>query len=323
MHTTTTPHPITPEPQKHDHSIDYVKCVLILLMVAFHLAYIGDTHPWAKQLVYTFHMPGFLLISGYLTNVDKPAKRFLHGMLWLLVPYLVMESGYVVMASLLPIREHIDHLTPQVVARHLLLHPLGPYWYLHTLVLCQAILYAVNRMPRLSAIARIMLCALAYYGLAHGAHVISLPCALYFLAGAAIRTSRHTYTDLFRPTWLALPVFVLLAMHEGNLDKASTGGMLIVYCATSLILLASRHTPAPLCRVLHFVGRNTLPVFLFSPIFTILCKVLLPHVMFDPSGTVYLLVSLPICVAGSLSIAWLMDLAGASRLMFGKQRIIR
>ena len=47
--------------------IDYLRCVLILLMVAFHLVYIGDSYPYAKQVVYTFHMPGFLLISGYLT----------------------------------------------------------------------------------------------------------------------------------------------------------------------------------------------------------------------------------------------------------------
>lgn len=48
--------------------IDYLKCIFILLMVTFHLIYIGDNYPYAKQIVYTFHMPGFLLISGYLTR---------------------------------------------------------------------------------------------------------------------------------------------------------------------------------------------------------------------------------------------------------------
>ena len=54
--------------------IDYLKCVCILLMVVFHLAYIGDKYPYAKLVVYTFHMPVFLLISGYLTHIGKPAR---------------------------------------------------------------------------------------------------------------------------------------------------------------------------------------------------------------------------------------------------------
>ena len=58
--------------------IDYLKCVFILLMVAFHLVYIGDSYPYAKQIVYTLHMPGFLLISGYLAQSMKDRKKGFH-----------------------------------------------------------------------------------------------------------------------------------------------------------------------------------------------------------------------------------------------------
>ena len=51
--------------------IDFLKCIFILLMIVFHLRYIGDTYPYVKSLVYTFHMPAFLIISGYLMNVQK------------------------------------------------------------------------------------------------------------------------------------------------------------------------------------------------------------------------------------------------------------
>lgn len=90
---------------KRIEELDYLKCAFVILMVAFHLSYIGDTYPYAKQIVYTFHMPGFLIISGYLFNVDKKLPQFLRSTVWLFVPYAVMESGYVLMASLLPIRE--------------------------------------------------------------------------------------------------------------------------------------------------------------------------------------------------------------------------
>lgn len=48
--------------------IDYLKCIFITLMIIFHLVYIGDKYPYAKQIVYTFHMSAFLIISGYLAN---------------------------------------------------------------------------------------------------------------------------------------------------------------------------------------------------------------------------------------------------------------
>ena len=44
--------------------IDFFKGVFILLMVTFHLIYIGDSYHYAKQVVYTFNMTGFLLVSG-------------------------------------------------------------------------------------------------------------------------------------------------------------------------------------------------------------------------------------------------------------------
>jgi fucose 4-O-acetylase-like acetyltransferase len=309
-------------PQRHN-DIDFLKFVLILLVVTFHLAYIGDTHPWAKRLVYTFHMPAFLLISGYFTSLQKPVRSFFRGLLWLIVPYLIMESGYIVMASLLPIREHIDHLTPQVFLTRLLAQPLGPYWYLHTLVLCKTVLYLVAKLPRLSVVGQLMLTSICFYAIAATTPLLSLSCALYFLAGAALRMSQVSLTAFFRSTWLSLPAFILLALHEGNLDKATTGGIFIVYCAMSIILLAYRHTPTRLLPLPLFIGRNTLPIYLFSPIFTILCKQILPYLMFDPSGTAYLLVALPLCVAGSLAITWLMELTGASVLMFGHRKVMR
>ena len=61
--------------------LDFIKFVFITLMIAFHLTYIGDTYPVAKQLVYTFHMPGFLLVSGYLFNVNKSWAAFRKTML--------------------------------------------------------------------------------------------------------------------------------------------------------------------------------------------------------------------------------------------------
>lgn len=126
--------------------IDYLRCIYIILMVVFHLVYIGDKYPGLKQVVYTFHMPAFLLISGYLANVEKRGKDFLRSMAWILVPYVVMEVGYVIMASVLSIREHVDSLSFPLLCRMIFWKPIGPYWYLHTLILCSAVYYLVAKV---------------------------------------------------------------------------------------------------------------------------------------------------------------------------------
>lgn len=48
--------------------IDYLKCIFITLMIIFHLVYIGDKYPYAKQIVYTFHMSAFLIRQLYTTR---------------------------------------------------------------------------------------------------------------------------------------------------------------------------------------------------------------------------------------------------------------
>ena len=67
--------------------IDMAKGILILLMVAFHLGLFNTKYPHACQIVYAFHMSGFLLISGYLFSVNKEPRQFLKGIYGIVVPY--------------------------------------------------------------------------------------------------------------------------------------------------------------------------------------------------------------------------------------------
>ena len=136
--------------------IDYLKCIFITLMIIFHLVYIGDKYPYAKQIVYTFHMSAFLIISGYLANNRKDARSFLRKLLWIFIPYACMEAAYTVMSHFLPVRESVDAITPTVLLDKIFLHPMGPYWYLHTLILCSLIYYITFRYVRLSVVSRLV-----------------------------------------------------------------------------------------------------------------------------------------------------------------------
>ena len=301
--------------------LDFLKGVLILLVISFHLVYFEQLYPEIKQVVYTFHMPGFLLISGYLMNINKEPKDFLRTLLWLAVPYLVMESGYIYMASLLPINEHIENLTPWVFLDRLFLHPLGPYWYLHALILCGGLYYYIYNNVERGLMTRFLLIGIAYYVLAHILGILSFSSSLYFLAGAVLRQSNRDFLLFFLPTRLSVIAFALLACFSKYPTQASLNGALIVYFAISTLLSLYEHLPERLQKGFVLFGRNSLMLYVFSPIFTVLCKQFVPYLKFDPTGLLFLAVSLSFCVVGSLLIAWLMDFVGISKYFFGRKAL--
>ena len=282
--------------------IDYLRCVLILLMVAFHLVYIGDSYPYAKQVVYTFHMPGFLLISGYLAHPRKPWGALGRKLLWVFVPYLVMEAGYTVMCSLLPVREHLDGLTP---------------W-----MLCLLLQAVIVHTLRAGAFTRLIVFGLALWGL-DLCGLLSFPTAMYFLAGWAVAGAGLRFTEVFRPSGVAGLPLVVLCLFPANLDRSTLGGVAVTFFCLCFLLGTYRWLPRCVERVACFVGRNTLPILLFSPVFTFLSKLYLPYFMFEPTGMLFLVVSVALGVAGSIGLAWAMDRLRVSPWFFGKEKAVR
>ncbi len=307
--------------QPRIEELDYLKGILILLVISFHLVYIGQSYPYLKQWVYTFHMPGFLLLSGYLMNIGKPKVDFLKTILWLGVPYLLLESGYTLMASLLPIHDHINHLTPMVFIDKLLVHPLGPYWYLHTLILCGCVYYIIGNCTENKRLLKFSLMVVSCYGLSL-LGFMDFSCACYFLTGALIKQYGYLFTDVFKGSWIALIVLVLLSTDASLFHKASVYGIMIVYCAMSSMLLILRFLPQRLRQGTCFLGRNSLLLYLFSPVFTILCKYLQPFLAFDRSALLFWMASLVICVCGSLLIGKALDLLNLSPFIFGKRKVV-
>ena len=292
---------------------DYLKCVFITLMVVFHLAHFADRHLYAKDIVYTFHMPAFLILSGYLANVAKDCRAMGRQLLWLFVPYAAMEAAYAVATGFMDVRESIGQLSALSVAEAVALHPIGPYWYLHTLLLCLAAYWLAARLLRHAGPATLALAlALALWLLADVAGLIGMANAMYFLAGAVARQCRARLLSLTPPTWLAAAPLAILCADAANLDKATVGGVAVTWLAFSLLLWLYPHIPPRARRLSHFIGRNTLAILLFSPVFTMAVKAFIPLFAFDPSATVFAAVATAVTLAGSLAVAWGMDRLGLS-----------
>lgn len=199
--------------------IDYLKCIFITLMIIFHLVYIGDKYPYAKQIVYTFHMSAFLIISGYLANNRKDARSFLRKFLWIFIPYACMEAAYTVMSHFLPVRESVDAITPTVLLDKIFLHPMGPYWYLHTLILCSLIYYITFRYVRLSVVSRLVVTGVCLFALSHwGCCSLSLPPPSLLAAAWVWRGlwTRYTFPDSSSGRVLYCVEAVHVSAHKGK-----------------------------------------------------------------------------------------------------------
>ena len=311
-----------PNRRSRVREFDFLKGILILLVIAFHLVYFSTTYPYAKEVVYTFHMPAFLLLSGYLMNFEKDMRGVLRTFLWLLIPYVVMETSYVVMASILPIREHIETLTLSIFLDKLLLHPIGPYWYLHTLVICGALWYALRSWKTTTTPVNILL-FISVALLAGVGKLLTPACALYFLLGVIMREFKLKFVRFFAAGggWTLL-LFAGLITRESHLDMASLMGMLIVYTFIGAGFFLYHYIPGGGKRLMELLGRNSLQLYLFSPIFTILCKYLVPFLTFDTTGIIFLVSSLFVCVAGSLAIAKMLEYTGVSLFLFGRKKVV-
>ena len=302
--------------------LDYLKSILILLMIAFHLVYIGDKYPYIKQIVYTFHMPAFLIISGYLTNVQKDIRSFMKKLLWIFIPYLCMETGYVLMSHILPVRENVPEISSNILLHKIFIKPLGPYWYLHTLIICSLLYYLTFRYTRMKTISQVILLGLGLFAVSYWGGIIVLANAIYFLAGVIIKQSKLPFIRIFQPSLLALVPMILLCCFPDNLNRGILAGITITYLAIIISLYAHSYLSKGIRQCSYFIGRNTLVIFLFSPLFTILCKMFLPFLFFEPTGILFMIISVAITVSGCIVIAWSMDKLHFSRFFFGQDAIL-
>ncbi len=303
--------------------IDLLKGVLITLMVIFHLSYFGDKYPYAKDLVYSFHMPGFLMVSGYFAAAwqSVSAKNFFaKRMLWLLIPYLVMEFAYATLSAFMPVRGGLETFGALPLLDALMLHPVGPYWYLHTLMLCSAVWFLASGISPLRRGGQLLLAFSALAAIAlSGWGILSFNNILFFMLGAAYRCFVPDFRTLLKPSlWWFAPIVVLCALvDDGATLRRWT--LPITLCAVPGIMGIGIWMRGSVKRATLFVGRNSLSVLLFSPIFTMLSKQLLPLFAFDTTGLCFMLTATALTLAGSLAITWTMDRCGISPYFFGRK----
>lgn len=325
--------------KQRNTDIDWIRAILIILMILIHIVSFGNAYPQLKAGILSFMMPTFLIITGYLVNIEKSSKEMGRYLMCLALPYVIMVTGFSVLSYFMPVRDGIMELSLSQICEKIFVTSIGPYWFIQTMIIC-GILYYVSfkgaiwgtlRQGKTTMSTTTSLFIFATLLLLQSkTPALSPSAATYYFIGAVLRQCHIGFDRIFRPSPVALLLWLLLLGMEEWYDW---GTLAIVFscwcCISSLMWIHSliNHLQDNACvrkteATLLYIGRNTLPIYLFHPIFTMAAKFYHPLFSWDRSEIIFALVTIFIAIAGSIGIAKMMEKTRLAYL-FGKGKMLR
>ena len=306
---------VTLEKLERIEEIDFVKGVLITLMVLFHLGKFTTDYPSLTTWVYTFHMSGFLLISGYLLNINKSKAIFFRTIKEILIPYLIFELIYYlglgVIGEILGSSNEVE-LSFNSLMECLFVSPKGTYWYLHTLLICMLVYIFINKLPYSPYLILLFTgCVLFILSLMiEGLHWENI---LYFMFGAWIRRLNFYFKRIIVPSYFSL-FPILLITYWGTLGRGTLSGLGITVFVLSFLMGIHQYLICYVSTLFSWLGRNSLSIVLFSPIFTVMTKFYTNLFAFDSTHVLWAMISLTLILVLCIILSIVCDKIGLSKL---------
>lgn len=308
--------------------INFIRAVLILLVILIHLTPFKDHYPEAQNAILAFVTPLFLFITGYLFNINKSAKQYAVYLSSLLAMYIMFEVAYAVSSYFFPVRDGLEELSVAAVLVKLLLNPIGPYWYLYTMIKCGTIYYVVHRICcHYRASCDIALSVLVSLLLSYYSPLLGLMPPLAYFAGVVFRRHADTCGSPFNGSFVLILVAIVtliygIVSNPGYASQLSYYSILLSVCTIESLVWCAQRIPPRVCRVISFVGANTLPIFLFHPVFTLVLKHLLRGVIDRGYLSSFIILTVVVAAIGSLLVGYALDVLGLSVLLF-RRRMLR
>ena len=137
-----------------------------------------------------------------------------------------------------------------------------------------------------------------------------------------LRVSTVDYNKLFAPSWLAVVPLLLLLFIDSEWYWGNVLVLVMAFCFLSSAAYLKRYCHGKPLDGILYIGRNTLPVYMFHPIFTMAGKYLLPIFQFDASGVLHAVAVIVMGIVGSLLIAKSLDRLHLSWI-FGRPQLLR
>ena len=302
--------------------IDFVRCVLMCIVILVHIVSLGEMYPSAKTAAFTFFMPSFLIITGYLVNIDKNLRQFSVYILRIALPYIIMVTAFSLAWWVMPVRDGLSELSVSALAERIFVTSIGPYWFLYDMIVCGVAYYAVFSLaPRSIGLAsRLSLFACLLYVEAWFIPLLTFGDASLYFIGVALRQMGVGFVRAFRPSFFSLLPFSVLIVQRDLWNKWLC--LLLPFFAISFLVWCHDVFPLRIRNLMNYLGHNTLPIYIFHPIFTMLSKFYLPFFAFDSTGILHAAATIVLSFLGSILIAKALDKTGISRI-FGTKALIR
>ena len=302
--------------------IDFVRCVLMCIVILVHIVSLGEMYPSAKTAAFTFFMPSFLIITGYLVNIDKNLRQFSVYILRIALPYIIMVTAFSLASLVMPVRDGLSELSVSALAERIFVTSIGPYWFLYDMIVCGVAYYAVFSLaPRSIGLAsRLSLFACLLYVEAWFIPLLTFGDASLYFIGVALRQMGVGFVRAFRPSFFSLLPFSVLIVQRDLWNKWLC--LLLPFFAISFLVWCHYVFPLRIRNLMNYLGHNTLPIYIFHPIFTMLSKFYLPFFAFDSTGILHAMATVFLSFLGSILIAKALDKTGISRI-FGTKALIR
>lgn len=302
--------------------IDFVRCVLMCIVILVHIVSLGELYPSAKTAAFTFFMPSFLIITGYLVNIDKNLRQFSVYILRIALPYIIMVTAFSLASLVMPVRDGLSELSVSALAERIFVTSIGPYWFLYDMIVCGVAYYAVFSIaPRsLGLASRLSVFACLLYVEAWFIPLLTFGDASLYFIGVALRQMGVGFVRAFRPSFFSLLPFSVLIVQRDLWNKWLC--LLLPFFAISFLVWCHDVFPSRIRNLMNYLGHNTLPIYIFHPIFTMLSKFYLPFFAFDSTGILHAMATVFLSFLGSILIAKALDKTGISRI-FGTKALIR
>lgn len=309
---------------KRYHQINFLRTILITLVILVHIVHFGTLYPSIKAGILAFMMPSFLVVTGYLVNIHKTLKEFGLYLLRILIPYVLFVTSFSILSVFLPVRDGISEISIPLILHKIFVTSIGPYWFLYVMIGTGAAYYLSFKLLPLGEkrwanflVFAAILCLLSTF-----MPLMSLSTVGYYFLGTMIRQYEQDLTKVFRPNVFSWLPFFYIIFYLQCRDWGSLPILIAVWCFISGTFFCYRFIGKKLSRYTDFIGMNTLPIYLFHPIFTMLGKFYQPFYVWDKSGLWFTMIVLISSFAGSIFLAYGMDKARLS-IILGKSKLLR
>lgn len=325
--------------ENHWYTFDYVKGILIVLVFMGHVipGVLRDTFP--RYIIYSFHMPLFIGVSGFLLKIDKfdtmPLELIKKYLKRLISPWLIAVIFYfgfnifldgnissitiksIILAFVRPsyhlwyVLGFVSYLIISYFLWMIFKRKKNKWIYIFIISACISIVSKWNLLPE--QISNTFL----YSTIQHDFRLYNL---IFFIFGIYCRCLYEHFGESFFDKFIEMirvcmglsiiTVTVLFFFSHTNIEYIMFYVMNI--CILFVVFYDCINSNLPRSKVFEFMGKYSMPIYLYH----VLCKNF-SFYLFNEYTEGYYIVTLLCFIIGCISIYFLRNVKFINRILFG------